>query len=110
MAPTFPGGNVMKLSLALAAGLLAASASLHAQAPSDAKPPERKGFDCAQAKDPKACEERREKMKARHEKMKEWHEKKAAAFDKAYEGCKGKATGAEFRACMREQHKQDRKK
>ena len=92
-----------------AAGLLAASAALYAQAPK-ADAPAHKGFDCSQAKDPKACEERREKMKARHEKMKERHEKGAPAFDKGYDACKGKATGAEFRTCMREQRGQGSKK
>jgi hypothetical protein len=45
---------------------------------------------CKQSKDPAKCEAR----------MKEH----AAAFNKAYDVCKAKATGDEFRACMREQH------
>ena len=45
---------------------------------------------CAQAKDPAKCEAR-------------WKEH-AAAFNKAYDTCKGKATADEFRACMRQQH------
>ena len=77
--------------------LLAAATVAVAQAPK-ADAPARKGYDCSQAKDPKACEERREK---RREMMKSRHEKHNAAFDKGYDACKGKATGAEFRACMR---------
>ncbi len=45
---------------------------------------------CKQSKDPAKCEAR----------MKEH----AAAFNKAYDACKSKATGDEFRACMRQQH------
>jgi|SRR5580765_5356633 len=45
---------------------------------------------CSQAKDPAKCEAH-------------WKEH-AAAFNKAYDACKGKATGDEFRACMRQQH------
>ena len=56
----------MKLSIPLlGAYLLAASTALYAQAPqTDAGKGER--FDCSKAKDPKRCEERREKMKAAH--------------------------------------------
>ena len=71
------------------AALLAASTALFAQgAPaSDAgKAPRR--FDCSQAKDPKACEERREKMRT--------------AFQKARAACEGKQ-GTERRDCMRTQ-------
>jgi hypothetical protein len=42
-------------------------------------------FDCSQARDPKACEERRDKMKA--------------ARTQADQACQGK-TGAEHRECM----------
>ena len=63
-----------------AAMLLSASFPLHAQAPK-AGP----RFDCSQAKDPKACEEAREKIRA--------------ARAKAEQACQGKA-GAEHRACM----------
>jgi hypothetical protein len=98
----------MKLTATvLAAGLLAASSALYAQAPkADAPHPHHKGVDCAQAKDPKACEERHAKMK---ERMKERHESRNAAFDKSYDACKGKATGAEFRACMRDQNPRGKK-
>jgi hypothetical protein len=71
-----------------AALLLAASTSLFAQAPQGdaAKAPHKARFDCSQAKDPKACEERRAKMKAAHE--------------KAVKACEGKQ-GGEHVACMR---------
>ena len=45
---------------------------------------------CSQAKDPAKCEAH-------------WKQH-AAAFNKAYDACKGKASGDEFRACMRQQH------
>ena len=61
----------------LAAALLAAAPGVHAQA--------QKGFDCSQAKDPKACEERREKMRA--------------AYTQAEKACEGRQ-GAERRECM----------
>ncbi|HEV7477827.1 MAG TPA: hypothetical protein VGO02_08840, partial [Burkholderiales bacterium] len=71
-----------------AALLLAASTSLFAQAPQGdaAKAPHKARFDCSQAKDPKACEERRAKMKAAHE--------------KAAKACESKK-GADHVACMR---------
>lgn len=50
---------------------------------------------CAQSKAPGRCEEH---FKDRSE-----------AFNKAYDACKGKATGDEFRACMREQRVQAKK-
>ena len=79
----------MELSLYLGAALLAASTGLYAQAPQgDMKGKGERHFDCSQAKDPKACEERVAKMKAAHEKA------KAA--------CEGKQ-GDERRACMRTQ-------
>ena len=86
----------MNLSTTFAAALLlASSTALYAQAP---KGNERPGggprFDCSQAKDSKACEERREKMKERHEKMR-------AAHEKAEQACKGKQ-GAERSGCMDE--------
>jgi Spy/CpxP family protein refolding chaperone len=71
--------------------LLAATTSLYAQATPAPAPKADKGarhFDCSQAKDPKGCEERREKMKAAH--------------SKAKSACEGKQ-GAEHRACMRDQ-------
>jgi len=80
----------MKLPAIIAACLLAVSTAALAQAPqggTTAKPPAKKArFDCSQAKDPKACEER--KAKAR------------AAVEKARKACEGKQ-GAEHVACMR---------
>ena len=78
----------MKLPSLIAACLLAASTLSFAQAPSGdaAKAPRKERFDCSQAKDPKACEERRAKMKAMHE--------------KASKACEGKQAG-ERRECMR---------
>ena len=83
-----PERTAMKLPSILAACLLAASTLSFAQAPSGdaAKAPRKARVDCSQAKDPKACEERREKMKAAH--------------DKASKACEGKQ-GAERRECMR---------
>src|SRR4051812_6240348 len=95
------------LSPLIGAMLLAGTPALYAQAPAQT-PPANAGkggphggrdFDCKDAKDPAACEQRRDKMKA--------------AYNKAYDVCKGKATGDEFRACMQQQRpegKQDRKK
>ncbi len=80
----------MKLSLMIAAGLLAASTALHAQAPKPEGGKSRPGqrVDCSQAKDPKACEEQIAKFRA--------------AREKAHEACRSKAF-EEYRACMREQ-------
>jgi hypothetical protein len=80
----------MKLPTLLAACLLAASTVSFAQAPQGdaAKAPRKARFDCSQAKDPKACEERMAKGKA--------------AMEKARKACEGK-TGAEHGACMRTQ-------
>jgi Spy/CpxP family protein refolding chaperone len=74
----------------LGAALLAASTSLFAQgtATPPAGGPAAKGghrFDCSQAKDPKACEERRAKARE--------------AREYARKQCEGK-TGAEHRDCM----------
>jgi len=70
--------------------LLSLSTLSFAQAPSGdaAKPPQqpKARFDCSQAKDPKACEERRAKMRA--------------ARDRADKACQGKQ-GVERRDCMR---------
>ena len=75
----------MRPLLSLCAALLVAVApSLHAQAPKG----ESARFDCSQAKDPKACEERRDKLKA--------------ARSQAEQACKGKQ-GQEYRACMTQQ-------
>ena len=71
--------------------LFAATTSLYAQATPAPAPEADKGgrhFDCSQAKDPKACEERREKVKA--------------AYSKAKSACEGKKD-AEHRACMRDE-------
>ena len=83
-----PERTAMKLPSILAACLLAASTLSFAQAPSGdaAKAPRKARFDCSQAKDPKACEERHAKMKAAH--------------DKASKACEGKQ-GADRRECMR---------
>ena len=68
----------MKLSLLVGTALLAASTLAGAQAPkSDAPKPRR--FDCSQAKDPKACEERVAKAREMH-----------AKASKACEASKGK--------------------
>jgi hypothetical protein len=79
------------LSPLIGAALLTATTVLYAQpsTPADAGKGGRH-FDCSQAKDPKACQERRE---AGREKMKAAHEKAA----KACEGQKGDA----HRDCMR---------
>ena len=76
----------MRLSLLIGAALVAASAFAHAQAPQGDAPKARR-FDCSQAKDPKACEERRTKAREMH-----------ARALKACEASKGK--DAEYRACM----------
>ena len=72
------------------AALLAASTALLAQqgtpAPDAGKAPRR--FDCSQAKDPTACQDRRDKARA--------------AFKKAQTACEGKQ-GTERRDCMRTQ-------
>ena len=85
----------MKLPVSiLAATLLAASSPLYAQARSDnagaskggeGKPPAARRFDCSKTKDPKGCEERREKARA--------------TFEKARKACEGKS-GEERRECM----------
>jgi len=77
----------MRLTMMLGAALLAATTALHAQAPSDSGQGKRR-FDCSQAKDPKACEERMAKMKAAHQ--------------KAQAACEGKS-GDAHRDCMRSQ-------
>lgn len=72
----------MKLPVTLfAAALVAVSTPLFAQAPKA----EGRRFDCSQAKDPKSCEERRDRMKAMR--------------DKAESACQGKQ-GAEHGQCM----------
>src|SRR4051812_36345222 len=82
------------LKLITAMTLLAASTALFAQqgAPAPAqesgKGAKMHRFDCAQAKDPKACEERRDKART--------------MFKKAHEACDAKK-GDERRDCMRQQ-------
>jgi hypothetical protein len=68
----------MKLALMIGTALLAASTALHAQTP--------KRFDCSQAKDPKACEERLAKARAERERVRK--------------ACEGK-TDADHVACVR---------
>src|SRR5688572_22625695 len=115
--------------------LLAAPPALLAQAPQAgdaAKQPRKARFDCSQAKDPKACEERVAKVKAAHEKALkacegqksdqrrdcmrremcaqsadpakcEARAKEASAKrEKVREACKDK-TGEDLKACVREQ-------
>ena len=118
------------------AALLAASPALLAQG--DAKAPRKARFDCSQAKDPKACEERVAKAKAAYEKARkacdatkgdqrrdcmrremclqsadpakcEARIKEAAANrEKIRAACKDKK-GEELRACVREQREKARK-
>ena len=81
----------MLKTLAAAAAVLAATTTLAlAQAPDAKGAPAQKArrFDCSQTKDPKACEERREKLKA--------------ARDKARSACEGKQ-GGDHAACMEQQ-------
>lgn len=76
----------MKRFLPYLGVVLLAAGTAFAQAPQgDAKPKPRR-FDCSQAKDPKACEERLQKARAMR--------------DKAREACKH-AQGADRRDCMR---------
>ena len=86
-----------RLTPVIGAVLFAASTVLFAQQTAPAPTPgagkgDHKGherrFDCSQAKDPKACEERREKMRS--------------MMKKAHEACEGKQ-GAERRQCMGQQ-------
>ena len=78
----------MRLPLVIGSvALLAASALAQAQAPEGQRPPPRR-FDCSQAKDPKACEERRAKAREMHSKA-----------SQACAAVKGKA--GEHRDCMR---------
>jgi Spy/CpxP family protein refolding chaperone len=124
----------------IGAALFAVSTALFAQQTTPAPAPkadkggqEKHGrFDCSKAKDPKACEERREKMKAAHNKARQACDAKqgderrdcmrkemcAQAKDpaqcearfkegmerrkKALEACKDKQ-GDELKACVREQ-------
>ena len=78
----------MKPTSLIAIALLSLSTLAFAQAPQGdaAKPQPKPRFDCSQAKDPKACEERRAKMK----------EMRA----KASKACESRQ-GGERRECMR---------
>ncbi len=67
---------------------LAAAGMLHAQTPPPDAAKGKRAYDCTQAADPKACEERRQKMRAAHEKAKV--------------ACEGKQ-GPERGECMRVQ-------
>lgn len=67
---------------------LTAAGALHAQTPPPDAAKGKRTYDCSQAADPKACEERRQKMRA--------------AYDKAKAACEGKQ-GPERRECMRVQ-------
>jgi hypothetical protein len=87
----------MRIAAITGACLLAASTALYAQTtPAPADPgkgaPRGRHFDCSQAKDPKACEERRAQGR---QKMK-------AAHDKAAKACEGQKDGAR-RDCMRKE-------
>src|SRR5258708_39673101 len=86
----------MRIAAITGACLFAATTALYAQAPAPADAgkgaPQGRRFDCSQAKDPKACQERREEFR---EKMKGAHEKAV----KACESQKGDA----HRDCMRKQ-------
>lgn len=74
------------LATLFAALLLSGATALHAQTPpADGKGPRQGARDCSQAKDPKLCEERRQKMRA--------------ARDEARKACEGKQ-GPERRECM----------
>ncbi len=81
-----------QLNLISFLGALLGAGTLHAQTPpagdEGGKPAAMKGRDCSQAPDPKACEERRSKMRQAHE--------------QAEAACKGKE-GPDQRACMGEQ-------
>jgi Spy/CpxP family protein refolding chaperone len=85
----------MILKTLTAAALLAASSAVFAQAPAapadgaapgpQGKPRAHARFDCSKAQDPKACEERREQVRA--------------AREKALKACEG-TQGTERRDCM----------
>ena len=68
--------------------LLAATTALYAQAPAPAEKPRGARYDCSKAADPKACEERRAKVRE--------------AAKKAHAACDGKA-GDERRDCLRKE-------
>ena len=123
----------------LPAVMLAFCTPVFAQAPSDApKPKGERRFDCSQAKDPKACEERLAKAKAAHAKARKACEGKkgdegrdcmrhemcaqakdpgkceaqvkeaAARREQIREACKGK-TGEDLKSCVREQRQSHKK-
>ena len=118
--------------------LLALSSTVYAQAPAagDATKARTARFDCSKASDPKACEERRSKMKAAHQQAAKACESKPegerrdcmrtelckqsadpakcaarakerqARRGKIAEACKGKQ-GEDFKNCVREQRKKN---
>lgn len=122
------------LKALIPAVLLALSSVAYAQGGGDATKARR--FDCSKAADPKACEERRTKMRAAHEKAVKACESKPegqrrdcmrtemckASADpakcearakehqarraKVEEACKGKQ-GEDFKNCVREQRKKN---
>ena len=111
----------MKLAVSiLAAGLLAASSALYAQSPQTApdkggKSERHEKMKAAVKKARQACEGKqgqehrdcmRKEMCAQSKdaaRCEEHFKERSAAFNKAYDACKGKATGDEFRSCMRDQ-------
>jgi hypothetical protein len=128
-----PTKGLPMLKALIPAVLLALSSVAYAQAPAgDATKARTPRFDCSKASDPKACEDRRGKMKAAHEKAAKACESKPegerrncvrlemckqsddpakcearakerqARRAKVGEACKGKQ-GEEFKNCVREQ-------
>ena len=90
------------LSPLIGAALLAATTALYAQTPGSADAgkgaPKGRHFDCSQAKDPKACEER----------LKAGREKRKAAHEKALKACESQK-GDAHRDCMIKQRCADSK-
>jgi Spy/CpxP family protein refolding chaperone len=79
-----------------AALLLLGASALQAQTPpadtGKGGGPRQGKYDCSQAKDPKLCEEQREKARARREEIRK-------AYEEARKACEGKQ-GPEHRECM----------
>jgi len=111
----------MKLAVSiLTAGLLAASTALYAQSSTTApdkggKSERHEKMKSAMKKARQACEGTkdqahrdcmRKEMCAQSKdaaKCEEHFKERSAAFNKAYDACKGRNTGDEFRSCMRDQ-------
>ena len=111
----------LKLPLSiLAAGLLAASGMLYAQSSTTApdkgqRAEKHEKMKAAHKKASQACEGKqgqehrdcmRKEMCAQSKdaaKCEQHFKERSAAFNKAYDTCKGKSTGDEFRSCMRDQ-------